>query len=79
PFVGIVGFVGLIIPHLLRRVVGPDHRILIPGSALLGGTFLILSDLASRALTDMIIPLGIITGLLGGAFFIYLLMVRREA
>lgn len=78
PFVGIVGFVGLIIPHMLRRVVGPDHRILIPGSALLGGTFLILSDLASRALIDRIIPLGIVTGLLGGAFFIYLLIARRE-
>ena len=77
PFCGVIGFVGLIIPHLIRRVIGPDHRVLLPSSILLGGSFLIVCDLASRSLTAVVIPLGIITGLVGGGFFIYLLVLRR--
>ncbi|MBN1539686.1 MAG: iron ABC transporter permease [Candidatus Thermoplasmatota archaeon] len=77
PFCGMIGFVGLMIPHMVRRLIGPDHRFLIPGSALLGASFLILCDLFSRTVLDITIPLGIVTGLIGGAFFLYLLRARR--
>lgn len=77
PFCGVIGFVGLIIPHIMRRIIGPDHRFLVPASALAGGIFVILSDLFSRAALDVIIPLGIVTGLIGGGFFIYILITRR--
>lgn len=77
PFCGMIGFVGLMIPHIMRGFTGPNHRYLVPASALFGGIFLILSDLASRSLLDRIIPLGVITGSIGGAFFLYLLASRR--
>jgi iron complex transport system permease protein len=89
PFCGMIGFVGLMIPHIVRRFTGPDHRYMVPASALLGASFLIFSDLLSRTvmgtisnlfereITDQIIPLGIITGLVGGIFFLYLLVSRR--
>ncbi len=77
PFCGIIGFVGLIIPHIVRRFIGADHRYLLPGSALLGGSFLIACDLFSRAVLDVVIPLGIVTGFMGGFFFIYLLWTGR--
>jgi iron complex transport system permease protein len=77
PFCGMIGFVGLMIPHIVRRMIGPDHRFLVPGSAIFGASFLILSDLFSRSILNITIPLGIVTGLIGGAFFIYLLRVRR--
>jgi len=74
---GLIGFVGLIIPHMARIVIGPDHRILLPASLLLGAIFLGLSDLASRLLFFPVdLPVGIITALCGGPFFIYLL--RRK-
>lgn len=77
PFCGMIGFVGLMVPHIMRRFIGPDQRYLIPASALFGGSFLIICDLAARTLMDVTIPLGIITGLLGGMFFIYLLRIRK--
>jgi iron complex transport system permease protein len=77
PFCGIIGFVGLIVPHIARRFVGPDQRVLIPASALLGAGFLVACDLVARSATGIVIPLGIVTGALGGAFFIYLLASRR--
>jgi iron complex transport system permease protein len=77
PFCGMIGFVGLMIPHIVRRIIGPDHRFLVPGSAIFGASFLILSDLFSRSILEATIPLGIVTGLIGGAFFIYLLRARR--
>ncbi len=74
---GIIGFVGLIIPHVARILVGPDHRILIPSSALTGAIVLILCDTAARTVVrPMQLPVGIITALLGAPFFIYL--VRRK-
>jgi len=72
---GIIGFVGLIIPHVMRLVVGPDHRILIPTSALAGATFLVLADTVARAGTAM--PVGIVTAAVGAPFFLFLLR-RRE-
>ena len=78
PFCGMIGFVGLMIPHMARKMVGPDHRVLLPASALLGASFLIVCDIFSRSVTDQIIPLGIVTGFLGGTFFIYLMSTRRD-
>ena len=71
---GIVGFVGLIVPHMVRLVTGPDHKILIPCSALFGASFVVFSDLLARTLmAPTEIPLGVITALFGAPFFIYLL------
>lgn len=75
---GIIGFIGLIIPHITRILVGPDHRILIPSSALVGAIVLILCDTIARTIMSPAeLPVGIITSLLGCPFFIYLLRKRR--
>ena len=77
---GIIGFIGLIIPHITRLLVGPDHRILIPSSALLGSIVLILCDtLARTIMSPAEIPVGIITSLLGCPFFVYLLLKRKSS
>lgn len=78
---GIIGFVGLIVPHTVRLLTGPDHRYLIPGSLLGGGLFLVLADtLARTVIAPNELPVGIITALFGAPFFIYLLKrKRREA
>jgi iron complex transport system permease protein len=71
---GLVGFVGLVIPHVARLVLGPDHRLLLPASALVGAAFLVLADLLARSLlAPTEIPVGIVTALIGAPFFIYLL------
>lgn len=71
---GIIGFVGLITPHLTRMIVGPDHRLLIPCSALMGGSLLLLADLVARTLmAPSELPVGLVTSLIGGPFFFYLL------
>ncbi len=75
-FVGTIGFVGLIIPHITRILVGPDHRILFPASALVGGIFLVWTDALARLLGEM--PVGIITAFFGAPFFIYLLKRRKR-
>lgn len=77
---GLVGFVGLVVPHVVRLVLGPDHRLLLPASTLVGGVFLVLADLLARSLMSPAeLPVGIITALVGGPFFIYLLRkARRE-
>lgn len=75
---GIIGFVGLIIPHIMRLLVGSDHRILIPSSCLMGATFLILTDALARSIIQPSeIPVGIITSLFGVPFFIYLLRRKK--
>jgi len=75
---GLIGFVGLIIPHSVRLVFGPDHRLLIPASALVGASFLIASDTFARTLLAPIeLPVGVITAAFGGPFFIYLLRTRK--
>ena len=76
---GPIGFVGLIVPHLCRLVVGPDHRKLAPASALFGGVFLALCDTIARSLiAPFEIPVGVITSLLGGPFFVWLLLRRHR-
>ena len=74
---GIIGFVGLLVPHFMRLFVGPDHRILLPTSCLAGGIFLIASDTIARTIISPLeIPVGVITGILGGSLFIYFLTKR---
>lgn len=76
---GLIGFVGLIVPHLMRGLVGPDHRRLVPAAALAGGWFLALCDaLARTILAPVEIPVGVITALIGGPFFLFLLHKRRQ-
>lgn len=70
---GTVGWVGLVVPHIARMLVGPDHRHLLPASALLGGTYMIWVDTAARSLTSAEIPLGVITALIGAPLFAWLL------
>lgn len=70
---GIIGWVGLMVPHLVRMMVGPDHRILFPLSLAGGASFMIAADTISRTLTTFDIPVGIITALTGAPFFIYLM------
>ena len=75
---GIIGFVGLIIPHLVRIIIGPDHRFLFPFSALLGGIFLIFADLFSRTVfSPAELPIGVVTAIIGAPFFIYLLRKKE--
>ena len=75
---GLIGFVGLIIPHAVRLIFGPDHRLLIPASALVGASFLIASDTVARTLlAPTELPVGVITAAFGGPFFLYLLRTRK--
>jgi iron complex transport system permease protein len=73
---GVIGFVGLVVPHIMRLVVGPDHRILLPTSALAGGVFLVATDTLAR-IGPAEVPVGIVTAALGAPFFLFLL-VRQE-
>lgn len=76
---GVIGLVGLIVPHLARLLVGPDHRVLLPLAALLGGGFLLLVDDVARSALGVEVPLGILTSIVGAPFFIYLLGRSRRA
>ncbi|MFH1361634.1 MAG: iron chelate uptake ABC transporter family permease subunit, partial [bacterium] len=75
---GLIGFVGLIVPHWIRLIIGPNHKLLIPFSALSGMLLMVVADLISRTiLSPMEIPIGIIMALVGAPFFLYLLRRRR--
>lgn len=75
---GLIGFVGLLVPHLVRLLTGPDHRLLLPAAALAGGSLLLLADLVARlVLAPAELPLGIVTALLGAPFFLFLLARGR--
>ena len=77
---GIIGFVGLVVPHLIRLIAGPDHRMLLPASMLFGAALLVVADIAARSLVAPAeIPIGIITAILGGPFFLWLLVRYRRA
>jgi len=76
---GMIGFIGMVVPHAIRLIVGADHRLLMPASALVGGTFLMVADtLARTLLSPSEVPVGILTALAGGPFFIYLLVWRKD-
>mgnify|MGYP001199087830 CR=1 FL=1 len=72
---GIIGFVGLVVPHLVRLTIGPDHRVLIPASAVLGAALLVVADTCARTIVAPAeMPVGIVTSLIGGPFFLWLLL-----
>jgi iron complex transport system permease protein len=76
---GPVGFVGIIVPHLVRLIVGADHRLVLPASALFGAAFLVACDLVARTLfAPAELPVGIVTALIGGPFFLWLLFRRAR-
>ncbi|RME22503.1 MAG: hypothetical protein D6806_12895 [Deltaproteobacteria bacterium] len=78
---GLIGFVGLMVPHLARLMLGPDHRLLLPAATVLGGAFLVLADLVARlafVVAGSEPPVGVITAFLGGPFFLLLLRRRRR-
>ena len=75
---GPIGFIGIIIPHLVRLIVGPDHRLVLPAAALFGAAFLVGCDVLARTLLAPIeLPVGIITAIIGGPFFLWLLIRNR--
>lgn len=75
---GPIGFIGIIVPHLVRLLVGPDHRLVLPASALFGAAFLVACDVVARTiLAPVELPVGIITALIGGPFFLWLLISKR--
>ncbi|MBD9426640.1 iron ABC transporter permease [Pseudomonas sp. PDM15] len=75
---GLIGFIGLVVPHLMRLLVGPDHRVLLPASLLAGASLLLLADLVARlVLAPAELPIGIVTALIGAPFFLYLLVRGR--
>jgi len=77
---GGIGFVGIVVPHLLRLVIGPNHRYLLPATALLGASFLLFADAISRVIVAPAeIPIGIVTAAFGGPFFLWILLRRRSA
>jgi len=77
---GVIGFVGLVVPHLVRLAIGPQHRRLLPAVALLGGLLVLVSDTIARSLlaTGEELPVGVVTAILGGPFFCYLLLHRKK-
>ncbi|MGM0510537.1 MAG: FecCD family ABC transporter permease [Thermoplasmatota archaeon] len=78
-FFGIIGFVGLVVPHIVRKIIGGNERFLIPASALFGGVFLLASDTAARTIiSPVILPVGILTSFLGAPLFLYLLIKGRS-
>ncbi|MBN1493167.1 MAG: iron chelate uptake ABC transporter family permease subunit, partial [Candidatus Omnitrophica bacterium] len=76
---GLIGFIGLVVPHIARMLFGPDHRLVIPASACIGGMLLVIADTIARTMiAPQEIPVGVITSFLGAPFFIYLLK-RKES
>ena len=75
---GPIGFVGIIVPHLVRLVVGADHRLVLPASTFFGAAFLVGCDTVARTvMAPLELPVGIITAVIGGPFFLWLLLRRR--
>ena len=78
-FTGIIAFVGLVVPHIIRMIIGPAHRGLIVASAVGGGALLVLADLLTRTMVaGAELPIGMLTSLIGGPFFFYLLWRQRR-
>jgi iron complex transport system permease protein len=76
---GIIGFVGLLVPHLMRLLVGPDNRRLVPASLLAGALLLLAADTLTRAVLPSEVPIGVLTALIGGPFFCYVFRRRQSA
>jgi len=78
-FTGVIGFIGLVAPHITRMIIGGDHRFLLPSSALIGAIIVLTADTAGRTLwAPQVIPIGIVTSFIGVPFFFYLLMKKRK-
>jgi iron complex transport system permease protein len=78
-FLGIIGFVGLVVPHMVRRLIGSDHRFLLPASILGGGLLLLLSDTAARLIiSPHVLPVSVLTAFLGAPVFIALIIRGRS-
>jgi iron complex transport system permease protein len=78
-FFGIIAFVGLVVPHIVRRIIGGDERYLIPASCLFGGLFLLLADTIARTIiSPIVLPVGILTSFLGAPLFLYLLLKKED-
>jgi len=75
---GMIGWIGLVIPHLSRMIVGPDYRVLLPTTILLGSSYLLLIDNIARSAATVEIPIGILTSLVGAPFFIFLLLTNKR-
>jgi iron complex transport system permease protein len=76
---GLIGFVGLVMPHTMRLIIGPDHRLLLPASALAGAVFMVVADILARiVLAPSEIPVGIVTAIIGAPVFLYLLRRSRR-
>ena len=77
-YVGIINFIGLVAPHIVRRLIGNNHVFLLPGSAFMGGILLLLADLVARmTIAPVILPIGAITSFMGGPLFLYLLFKKN--
>ncbi|MCK5654834.1 MAG: iron ABC transporter permease, partial [Candidatus Aureabacteria bacterium] len=77
--VGMIGFVGLVIPHITRKLFGPDIRVLLPASVVIGSGFLLIADMLCRILfIPAELPIGIVTSLVGAPFFIFILIITRK-
>ncbi|MDO5016449.1 MAG: iron ABC transporter permease [Eubacteriales bacterium] len=78
-FMGMIGFIGLIGPHIMKRLIGTDHRFLIPASALMGSVILLLADTVARTvISPIILPVGAVTSLLGAPLFFYMLLKGKR-
>ena len=78
-FAGAIGFVGLVVPHLIRLMTGPDNRVVVPGSVLLGAVVTVLADMVARtAVVPEELPVGLVLGVVGGPFFLWLIIQRRK-
>ncbi|MBD3339624.1 MAG: iron chelate uptake ABC transporter family permease subunit [Candidatus Lokiarchaeota archaeon] len=78
-FFGIIAFVGLVVPHIVRRIIGGDERYLIPASCLFGGVFLLIADTIARTIiSPIVLPVGILTSFLGAPLFLYLLLKKED-
>ena len=78
-FVGVIGFVDLVAPHVVRKIFGPAHKVVIPMSALVGGTFMVFADIAARTVTSPVeLPVGAVTAIIGAPFFAYIFFSRRK-
>lgn len=76
---GMIGFVGLVVPHLIRLWLGPNHKVLLPGAALLGAILLVVADLVSRTVViPLELPIGIVTSITGAPFFLFLLLKNKK-
>jgi iron complex transport system permease protein len=76
---GIIGWIGLVIPHIARIIVGPDFRRLLPASMLLGAGYLLVVDMLARSIAAIEVPLGILTATVGAPFFLWLLVAGKRS